>query len=423
MQRSFALVLLIVVCFSIVAAPVLAQDAPTPEPVGLRPDAPEYALHGPYWVGTQTLVGEDVDGPLDMRVWYPALNPTGVESDMTYVMHWKAEGLGLTYDQTLVNIAGYALADAEVDLSGAPYPLLVFSHGHNSESPFYAWLLEHVASYGFVVIAPDHKEQNTPGWEDGPRTTLARPVTVSRAIDYAETLTTETGAFKGMIDMEHIAMAGQSGGGTTTLSIAGGRFDMATYAELCATVTPDSAPGYQNSCLPAPDFVVSEMTRILGLDAPPQGLWPSMSDPRVDAAIPMSGEGHFFNEEGLNEITMPMLIIGGTSDNLVPYDWGVQPVYESASSQQKALVTFEDADHFIFAPNCADAPTTIDLLGNDFYYLCADPVWDMDRAHDLLNHFIIAFLLDQLKGDAEAAAALAPDAVSFPGIEYQAEGF
>src|SRR5690606_27440747 len=132
---------------------------------------------------------------------------------------------------------------------------------------------------------------------------------------------------------------------------------------------------------------------------------------------------YFFNEQGVTEITMPMLIISGTNDNSVPFDWGVHPVYEYASSQQKALVTFEDADHFIFAPSCADAPTTIDLLGNDFYYLCSDPVWDMNRAHDLMNHFTTAFLLDILKDDAEAHAALAPDAVSFPGITYEAQGF
>lgn len=148
-----------------------------------------------------------------------------------------------------------------------------------------------------------------------------------------------------------------------------------------------------------------------------------MADPRVDVAIPIAGEGYWFNEQGLAAITMPMLIIGGTGDNLVPYEWGVRPVYDHTSSQQKALVTLENADHFISLSSCADAPTTLELVGNDFYYLCSDAVWDMDRAHDLMNHFIVAFLLDQLKGDAEAAAALAPDAVSFPGIAYEAQGF
>ena len=43
----------------------------------------------------------------------------------------------------------------------------------------------------------------------------------------------------------------------------------------------------------------------------------------------------------------------------------------------------------------------------------------MDRAHDLTNHFATAFLLSVLKGDAQAAAALAPEAVQFPGITYE----
>ena len=58
-------------------------------------------------------------------------------------------------------------------------------------------------------------------------------------------------------------------------------------------------------------------------------------------------------------------------------------------------------------------------MGNDIpYFVNTDPVWDMNRAHDLINHFATAFLLDTLKGDKEAHAALLPDAVSFPGIEY-----
>jgi hypothetical protein len=43
----------------------------------------------------------------------------------------------------------------------------------------------------------------------------------------------------------------------------------------------------------------------------------------------------------------------------------------------------------------------------------------MDRAHDLTNHFVTAFLLAQLYEDADAAAALAPDAVTFPGVRYE----
>jgi hypothetical protein len=44
----------------------------------------------------------------------------------------------------------------------------------------------------------------------------------------------------------------------------------------------------------------------------------------------------------------------------------------------------------------------------------------MDRAHDLINHFATAFLMAELKGDAEAAAALKN--ASFPGVEYRSQG-
>ncbi|MBK9746045.1 MAG: hypothetical protein IPO91_04625 [Chloroflexi bacterium] len=419
---------LVLVCLLLTSAfviPISAQDTPpdVPPQVGSRPDAPTYALHGPYWVGTQTFVGEDVDGPLDMRVWYPALNSSGVDGSISYTMHWKSEALGFTRDQLLVLIAGHALADAEVDLSAAPYPLVIFSHGHTSESPLYAWLVEQIASYGFVVVAPDHKEQNFPDAADYPRTTLARPVTVARSIDYAEMLTAPTGALAGMIDMEHVAMVGHSGGGETTLSVGGGRFDLAGYKALCAPITADSPWGYQNQCTPMPTETEAEMVNILGLATTPEGLWEPLSDSRIDALVPISAPGVLFNDQGLSGITLPTLVMSGTLDGTVPFDWGSRMIYDHITSNQKILVAFELGDHQMFTSTYEDAPTTVELLGNDFYSLYSDPVWDMDRVHDLANHFITAFLLDQLKGDADAHAALATEAVSFPGITYEAQGF
>jgi hypothetical protein len=50
-------------------------------------------------------------------------------------------------------------------------------------------------------------------------------------------------------------------------------------------------------------------------------------------------------------------------------------------------------------------------------------VWDLDRAANLTDHLVTAFLLAELYRDTDAAAAFSPDAVSFPGITYEAQGF
>lgn len=76
----------------------------------------------------------------------------------------------------------------------------------------------------------------------------------------------------------------------------------------------------------------------------------------------------------------------------------------------------ENADHVI----SGDCPPAWDAFA---FPMCSDSVWDLDRAHDLIDHFVVAFLLAEFYDDADAAAALAPDAVQFPGISYETTGF
>ena len=162
------------------------------------------------------------------------------------------------------------------------------------------------------------------------------------------------------------------------------------------------------------------MAALAGLDPMPEGLWPSWGDSRVDAIITMAGDSYLFDKAGLAEITVPVLAMGGTADTGTPFDWGVGPTFEYVSSPQKALVAFEDAEHGIFGNGCDAAPWLIDI---DFWWMCIDSIWDRQRTNDLTNHFSTAFLLDVLMGDEQAHAALAPDAVEFPGITYEATGF
>jgi predicted dienelactone hydrolase len=413
MQRSFTFALLLVVCLVLLVGPVAAQDAPTPEPVGLRPDAPPYAVHGPYWVGvTDYTLDEDTDHPIPLTVWYPAENPEGQAEDTTY--NWLMKWVPMP-DMGYI-VRGRALRDAPPDLADGPYPLVVFSEGFAVSAATYAYLLEHLASQGFVVVAPEHTEyfytQAENPWNERSISVAARPGDITRTIDAAEQFQSEAGALQGMIDLDHVALVGHSMGSLTALETAGAQLNTASYNPLC----PEAMAMPAAVC----DEMLQGIADLRGLDELPDALWPSVADARIDAIVPMSGDGWLLGEAGLASVTVPTLAMGGTADTMTRYDLGVPVIYANVGSSQKAMVGFEAGDHFMFQTPCEDA-TWLPAFGAGFF--CSDSVWDMDRAHDLINHFTAAFLLSTLKGDAEATAALSPDTVAFPGIEYRAEGF
>ena len=157
------------------------------------------------------VIEPDSERPLPLTVWYPALNPDGVAEEITYV-----------YDN-FVSIEGFtepgrAISDAPADTDGGPYPLVIFSHGSVEYRYAYAYLTEHLASHGFVVMAVDHTGntiaysvdpevmgENIEGWAEGFVTTAVyRPADIQRTIDYAASLTGEGQDLAGMIDLEHI---------------------------------------------------------------------------------------------------------------------------------------------------------------------------------------------------------------------------
>ena len=51
--------------------------------------------------------------------------------------------------------------DAEVASEGAPFPLVVFSHGRGSNGLYYAWFAEFLAARGYIVAALNHYRANT----------------------------------------------------------------------------------------------------------------------------------------------------------------------------------------------------------------------------------------------------------------------
>ena len=411
MKRNLEFLIMIGLLLVLIA-PLAAQEAPTPEPVGLRADAPTYALHGPYWVGTTMQEAEAVSHPTIVTLWYPALNPAGQEERITY--DWRGS-----------TVFGHAIEGGEPARANAPYPLVIFSHGANGMPIASPYLLEHLASWGFVIMAIDHTDSSVnPSPEGNFSAVFTRPQDVSWEIDFAESLSAENGSLASMIDADQVAVIGHSFGGETALLAAGAQVDFGpgSWCDVYPNTLLPPEGGGANLCPSGYAGAIDELATVAGLESAPEGLWPSWGDPRVDAIVPLAPGFRDFSAESFAQMTVPTMVMFGTADKWVHTDWPLYApfAFEQIGSPARSLVEFVNSDHLIFTDKCDTMPWLIDM-GASFF--CSDPVWDMDRAHDLVNHFTTAFLLDVLKGDADAHAALAPDAVSFPGIEYQAEGF
>jgi predicted dienelactone hydrolase len=405
-KRLFLVIVIGALMLMVLPANVVAQEGDEPVRTGLRPDAPPYAVRGPYSVGTMEFVIEDDERSLPVTVWYPAVSDT-FEEHYTYMLEMPP-----------LPFMGYAILDAVPDSENGPYPLVLFSHGAQSSRYSSLYLTEHLASYGFVVIAPNHTGDTMANGEDEDvfiRSHATRPVDIVRVIDFADVATNGDGTMAGMIDVEHVAVMGHSSGAWTALLAAGAQRDYRALETWCAD-NPDDFWSCGN--LLGQEEVLTEL---YGLDAVPEGLWPAVGDTRVDAIVPMApGNAVAFGPEGLAVIDVPALIMIGTLDMFLPYNSFGPPTHEAIGGEPKAFVTFESGNHMLFGNSCSANPWMVEWGAFAF---CSDSVWDINRAHDLIDHFVTAFLLAELYGDEEAAAALAPDAVDFPGITYETTGY
>lgn len=370
-----------------------------------------YAAQGSHAVGYRefTTTGAQ-EQTLTLRAWYPAVPTTGEPVTMDYTAPNKF-GEEITPGEQITSV-GEALADAQPEPADEPYPLVVFSHGFSLSPIVYSTLVEHYASQGYVVLAPEHNEgfdgSLTGFWEE----LIDRPVDIHRTIDFAEQLTESGEPLAGMIDLDNVAVVGHSYGGYTALAAGGARFDFAAYKTRCAALTADDPLNF--FCAPIPNE--SDMAMRAGLDEVPSGLWPSFGDPRVTAVISMAGDAYPFDQRGLAELDVPVMAMGGTVDDGTPYTWGAKLTYDNAGSENKTLVSFPGAGHFLFVDPCENLAWVENSVYRDG--ICTDAVWDT-RPLDIVMHYTSAFLRDTLDDDPEARATLAGGQPDLDNVEYQ----
>jgi predicted dienelactone hydrolase len=369
--------------------------AQTDHRIDLRvPDAPELAAPGGHAVGVRTLEVVDpgridvldttrgaearrYDRPLTLEVWYPADLPDGAIAAGTYDY--------VTRDGTPSPVKGRAVRDAEPAARGAPYPLVVLSHGYPGHRLQLAHFGEHLASHGYVVVSIDHTESTFADQAAFASTLYHRPLDQGFVVDeMARRAAAQEGFVRGLVDASRTGIIGYSMGGYGLLNLLGAGF---TEASTRSWIAP-------------PNGLLSE--RQAGHAA-----FEASIDPRIRAGIAIAPWGMpmgFWDAEGLSGIETPVLFMAGSADDVSGYARGARVLFEGAVHAERYLLTFEHAGHDAAALNPLPGEAWDAGAYGTYAAALADIVW----RNNVAQHFATAFLGVHLQGDEAMARYLDP---------------
>jgi predicted dienelactone hydrolase len=355
-----------------------------------RPDAPSLATRGIYTVGVKTLQLTDRERSrtFTVEVWYPS-----TESDALVVYDTIIGG-------TMVKISGRAKRDAAP--IAEKFPLIVASHGQPGIRFQSTYLNEHLASRGFVVAALEHTGSTYTDLtqQDYVTSLVYRPQDILFAIDEIPKLMPSANANK-------IGLLGYSYGGYSVINAAGAGLDGEAFGEYCRTAA-DRGP-----CFALPFFAGLEQAR---------GMHVVQADPRIQAVFVMAPYGQpWLGERSLANLKVPFFVAVGENDDVAVYERDGLKYYQRAASEQKYLLTLENAQHNPFV----ECPEELRSNWTDFER-CSEPVWDHERAHDIVKHFASGFFAHHLQEDASAKEFLSSELPGFRprttlGVRLQVE--
>lgn len=305
---------------------------------------------GPWEVGVTTI---EVDGS-PVEVWYPAADGAwqGATRASYDIRDWLPEDTAaLVPDEAAPLYELYGWRDVAGSEDG-PFPLVLFSHGFAGYRMQSATLLTHLASWGYVVAAPEHPERGlarivaelVPAADES-------PATIRTLLDAFDAGADDGTPFAGLVDMERVVMTGHSAGGGTTLAV--------------------------------------------------------MDDERIDAAIVYAaGSGD------LTPTGKPVLFLAGALDGIIPIT-SVRAGYD-ASVAPRRLISMARTGHLAFSDLCAvgrdqggilqiasdygvPVPPVLLVLGSDG---CREGDEPVEVAWPLIHHASVAFLDEALGGVA-----------------------
>lgn len=368
-----------------------------------RPDAPELAAYGAFPIGVRTVTYTNpdqvdvaameadwkegdtrpdtlatTDRELTVEIFYPAADGATGSNTMTAPMR----------DGTMIELVGRSMRDAEAR-SGQTFPLVLVSHGYPGNRFLLSHLAENIASKGYVVASIDHPASTYTDLGAFGDTLRHRPRDQLFVLQSIADEGEKDGSFlNGLVDTSKVGLIGYSMGG---------------YGALIASGAGITEGG---SKFPFTNNLALADVNIEGSETEVQ------PDERIAAVVafgPWGRNRDFWNADGLDDITVPTLIVGGSQDDVSGYEIGIRKIFEEMKGANRALLTLEGANHNAAAPMpppaeaVATAKETGELSPWDHY---GDAVWDNVRMNNIAQHFVTAWLDRYVKGDEAKAAYL-----------------
>ena len=357
-----------------------------------RYDAPELSAYGKYAIGVRTLkmvnpqqinilellasktqpsVLPTYDRPLTTEIWYPA---NKVHHGNTVLKAYIRDG------KRLIDFHGKAVRDAAPFTANGRFPLVIISHGYPGNRFLMAHLAENIASKGYVVVSVDHTDSTYRTQSAFASTLVNRPTDQLFVLDKIAQWSHEESSFLyGLVDANNSAIIGYSMGGYGALINAG------------AGVTEQAA---NNDTLAPFGTLKRHQT----------GLKPEV-DKRIKTVVAFAPWGmnyHVFSNQTLQQVSVPMLLVAGSQDDVSGYENGVRAIWRGITNVERTLLTYENANHNAGAVMPAPEESFVfdESLGINLSVHYIDAVWDNVRMNNIAQHFVTVWLGKYLKNNA-----------------------